>query len=419
MFNILSAFTFFLSVEKSIAAGINDTPNDKSYPRLVYACNNLQPETSCCQQSGAAASFDNTGVVASSVVLSDAVNLSGIGNNNEPAANQNQLTNVPPLETSAVQPASFNPLSDLPPLRLDMDSAPSFYPIVPIDSLQLDNSQSSTDTNIFCDNSLESRAQLRPWVIQLLPAGRIYQSYLAGVNETRLGLTWNYDQKLKNIWDATVGGNAPLFRYGSRDNIFAEGFQIDVEGSAHLRMDYDRQRDMDAMDYRFSLPITFGNKIWQIRTGYFHVSSHLGDERMIRLNAANLPHKRINYVRESIVLGISYRVKPSMRVYFEIDYSTWLGELTRPWHFQFGAEYSSPYPVANLSCSPFAAVNVQLLQERSYDGNITIQAGLQWRNNNGNLFRIGLQYFRGISEQFEHMYEARENKFGLGIWYDF
>jgi hypothetical protein len=322
--------------------------------------------------------------------------------------------NIVPAQSSELSTLCFNLDSATSPTPQSQSS----HAILPIGT----NSKlpdCNTSQNIFDNNKIESRTQQSTWSYQLLPTGRIYQSYLAGVNETRLGLAWNKDSNLGMIWDATVGGNAPLFRYGTHNSIFPEGFQIEVEGSAHLRMDFERERDMDATDYRFSLPITWGNKIWQFRTGYFHVSSHLGDERMIRLINSGQPHKRINYVRESILLGASYRINPSTRIYFEIDYSTWLGELTKPWHFQFGAEYSSPYPIANFSYSPFFAVNIQMLEEQNFDGNLTIQAGLQWRNNEGRLFRIGLQYFYGISEQYEHLYAERENKFGVGIWFDF
>ncbi|MDR2761297.1 MAG: DUF1207 domain-containing protein [Planctomycetaceae bacterium] len=323
-------------------------------------------------------------------------------------------------KTQTEKNSAKSELPSLTSLRLDCESTTSTHPIMPIDSLTFDtvNHPNYTD-NIFDTTSLESRAQLRSWNYQFLPAGRIYQSYLAGVNESRLGLAWNNDHNLDNIWDATVGGNAGLFRYGTRETILPEGIQIEVEASSHLRMDYEHERDMDAMDYRFALPITLGNKTWQLRTGYFHVSSHMGDERMIRLTQNGQPHKRINYVRESIILGLAYRMNPSTRLYFEIDYSTWLGELTKPWHFQFGIEYSSPYPIANYSYSPFAAINFQLLEEKNYNGNITIQAGLQWRNKQGQLFRIGVQYFYGISDQYEHLFAARENKFGIGIWFDF
>lgn len=338
-------------------------------------------------------------------------NYGTLSENSGTSENSRAIENSGAIESSAS--------TALPSLRLDWHSSPSPHPIRSMNLSQSNSSDHNNSANIFEKVLFKNSEGRRSWNYQLLPSGRIYQSYLAGVNESRLGITWNNDHNLGNIWDATVGGNAGLLRYGTYNSILPEGIQIEVEASAHLRMDYEHERDMDAMDYRFALPITFGNKVWQFRTGYFHTSSHLGDERMIRLTQLGLPHKRINYVRESILLGLSYRINSLTRVYFEIDYSTWLGELTKPWHFQFGIEYSSPYPMNNYSYTPFGAINVQLLEERSYDGNITIQAGLQWRNKQGQLFRIGLQYFRGISDQYEHMYNERENKFGVGIWYDF
>jgi hypothetical protein len=257
-----------------------------------------------------------------------------------------------------------------------------------------------------------------PWTWQLFPASLIYPSYLANVNESRLGGVWNHDEDLDWIWDITLGGRAPFLRYGNRSVLFPEGFQIDLEGSVHLRLDLENQVDMDAQDFRFGVPISYGNKIWQVRTGYYHVSSHMGDERVLRLQQQGIDPKRLNYFREALLLGFSYRLRPNIKLYAEADYAFLLGERTRPWHFLFGAEYSSLYPTNEFWGKPFAAVNIMLLQEHQYDGNITIQAGWQWRGAHNQLFRIGIQYFSGISEQYEHI-ANREHKIGIGLWYDF
>jgi hypothetical protein len=257
-----------------------------------------------------------------------------------------------------------------------------------------------------------------PWTWQLFPAGLIYPSYLAGVNESRLGGVWNHDEDLHWMWDITLGGRAPVVRYGNRSVLYPEGFQLDLEGSVHLRLDLENQMDMDAQDFRFGFPISYGNKIWQVRTGYYHVSSHMGDERILRLQSQGIDPQRLNYVREALILGFSYRFRPSVKLYAEIDYAFWLGERTRPWHFQFGAEWSSLYPTNEFWGKPFAAVNVMLLQEHQYDGNITLQAGWQWRGARNQLFRLGVQYFGGVSEQYEHL-AKREHKIGIGLWYDF
>ncbi|MDR2440935.1 MAG: DUF1207 domain-containing protein [Planctomycetaceae bacterium] len=308
-----------------------------------------------------------------------------------------QTTKIPDQITKTIPPFWFDSHSELSTSELSASRVPS----VPV---------SDTVTMQTWKN--------QAWTWQLFPSSLIYPSYLAGVNESRLGGVWNHDEDLRWMWDITLGGRVPAIRYGSRNILFPEGFQLDLEGSAHIRLDLENQMDMDAQDFRFGFPVSYGNKIWQVRTGYYHVSSHMGDERILRLQSQGIDPQRLNYVREAFILGFSYRLRPSIKLYIEADYAFWLGERTRPWHFQFGAEWSSSYPTNEFWGKPFAAVNIRLLQEQHYDGNITIQAGWQWRGAHNQLFRLGLQYFGGISEQYEHL-SKREHKIGIGLWYDF
>jgi len=245
-------------------------------------------------------------------------------------------------------------------------------------------------------------------------------AYLAGANESRFGSVWNKADDLGWIWDITLGGQAPLLRYGTRNSVLPEGFQLDIEGSAHLRLDIERGRDLDAADFRFGAPISFAVKNWQFKTGYYHVSSHLGDERILRLQGEGLafPYGRTNYVREAWILGVAYRPHSDIRLYAEADFAFWLGEETKPWHFQFGAEYSPMAPTGNWVGRPFAAIHTRLLQERNYDGYLCFQCGWQWRGPKNQIIRVGLQYFTGISEQYEYLYTKRENKLGIGLWLD-
>jgi hypothetical protein len=256
-----------------------------------------------------------------------------------------------------------------------------------------------------------------PLYWQLLPKSLLYPSYLASPNESRFAGVWNYDKDRDWMWDISLGGRAGLLRYGTDDKHgLPEGFQFDIEGNAHLRLDIEHERDVDAVDFRFGAPLTYRSGNWQFRTGYYHVSSHLGDERMLRLPEEH----RVNYVREAWILSCAYNVYPYGKLYAEADYSFWLGEKTRPWHFLFGAEITPKFK-SSWKGSPFAAVNVMLLQEHNYDGNITAQLGWQWGEAGWGkpAFRIGVQYFGGVSEQYEHIHRFREHKIGLGIWYDF
>ena len=251
---------------------------------------------------------------------------------------------------------------------------------------------------------------------QLLPSGLIYSSYLAGAKEPRTSAQVVKQDGFGWIWDASLGGRAGIVRYGSQESVLPEGFQIDIEGAVALRMNLEHERDMMANDFRFGFPITFGNKYWQFKTGYYHVSSHMGDEYMITNNAMS---DRINYYRDSIVLGISRRFCQHFRVYAETAYAAFgCGEQTDPWEFQFGIEFAPIYPANGFRGSPFVAVNAQLFEELDFSGYLCVQAGWMWRGASNQMFRIGLQYINGYDDQYEFHYDNIQ-KIGFGIWYDY
>jgi hypothetical protein len=67
---------------------------------------------------------------------------------------------------------------------------------------------------------------------------------------------------------------------------------------------------------------------------------------------------------------------------------------------------------------PFVAVNGHLREELNYSGNLVVQTGYQWRGETNHLFRAGLHYYTGKSDQYE-FFRQYEDKVGLGLWYDF
>lgn len=253
-----------------------------------------------------------------------------------------------------------------------------------------------------------------PWTWQFLPEGLIYPSYLAGVNESRLCGVWNYERNHGWMWDATAGGRIGLLRYGSKHGVLPEGFQADAEGSAQVRIDYEEELDVLAADFRVGFPITYGTKNTQYKLAYYHVSSHLGDEYMLRPGARD----RINYVRDSIVFAVAHRPHRDVRIYAEAAWAFNTGERTEPWELQFGAEYSPIYPSNHYYGSPFFAINTQLYQELDFSGHLNVQIGWQWRGPSNHVFRTGLQYFCGASDQFE-FHDIYESKIGFGVWADF
>ena len=253
----------------------------------------------------------------------------------------------------------------------------------------------------------------QPWKLQLLPRGLVYPSYLAGMKEPRLGTMWVHDENFKWVWDAALGGRAGLIRFGTPNAVLPEGIQLDLEGAVLLRLDIEHERNMMANDFRAGVPLTFGGRKWQFKTGYYHVSSHMGDHHMIRTG-----EMRINYVRDAMILAVARRFWDDFRTYAEAAWAFYTGIETKPWEFQFGLEYAPICPANGFRGSPFAAINLHLFQEINYSGYLCCQVGWMWRGADNQLFRMGLQYLNGYDDQFQFHKQATE-KIGFGIWYDF
>lgn len=251
-----------------------------------------------------------------------------------------------------------------------------------------------------------------PWTTQFFPNGLIYRSYLAGVKEPRFGVQVFHEKDDGWLWDITLGGRVGLLRYGTTNVARPEGFQIDMEGAAFPRLDPESQMDLNASDFRFGIPFTYGVDRWQVKFAYYHLSSHLGDEYVLRNNLTT----RFNYARDALVLGLSYFALPSVRLYAEADWAFYQ-DVSRPWAFQFGAEFSPQGPTGPRG-TPFVALNGHLRQELDYSGNVVAQAGWQWRSTAGHMFRIGAHYYNGLNPQFA-LFNDFEEQIGFGAWYDY
>ena len=252
------------------------------------------------------------------------------------------------------------------------------------------------------------------WSWQFAPDGLIYRSYLAGTKEPRLSAIFFRDLG-DDIWqlDATVGGRVGLLRYGAVDR--PEGWQLDAEGAAFPRINIDQEWDVDATDFRYGFPLTYGDGPYRVKFGFYHLSSHLGDERAKRIPDAIA--ERINFTRDVLVLGGSYYFCPEVRLYAEVGYAFHDDDGSEPWEFQFGLEAVSEH-ADHLHGAPFFAINLHLHEEDDFGGQFTTQAGWLWQGVSGHTFRTGLHLQTGKTNQFE-FFTASETLLGWGFWYDY
>jgi hypothetical protein len=251
------------------------------------------------------------------------------------------------------------------------------------------------------------------WHWQLLPDGVLYRAYLAGPKESRFGTQVFHSQGAGTLFDSTLGGHMGLLRFGTDDPSWPQGWQLDVEGSAQVRLDPDQDLDLTSVDYRVGSPLTYGYGRHRLKLGYYHLCSHLGDEFV----EANPGARHLNFVRDAITLGYAYYLTENLRAYGEMGWAFY-SDVSQPWEFQFGLDYA-PARATGLLGAPFFGVHGHLREELDFSGNFSLQAGWAWRGDrSSHLLRTGLHYYNGLSSQYS-FFRTFEQQIGAGIWYDY
>lgn len=252
------------------------------------------------------------------------------------------------------------------------------------------------------------------WQWRVLPEGVIWQSYMAGVHEPRISGVPFFDDNGTAFMDVSLGGRASLLRYGTDGPGRPLGGELQVEGAAFPRLNLDENWDLDATDFRFSVPLVYGRETWEAKFSYYHLSSHMGDEFAIRENALA---QRINYSRDELVAALAWYPLPAWRWYAEAAWAFHYAGGAEPWEFQFGVDVVEPGPTGGWG-APFIAVNGHLREEVDFGGNVVFQAGWLWRGNSTRTTRLGFHYFNGKTNQLE-FFDQFEEQIGAGLWYDF
>ncbi|MDO4627596.1 MAG: DUF1207 domain-containing protein [Planctomycetia bacterium] len=256
------------------------------------------------------------------------------------------------------------------------------------------------------------------WTWQVLPGGTLFRAYFASNREGRMGIHFiNEDTTGLAYWDPTLGGRINLIRYGTTSRLYPEGVQLDIECGAIARLTLKGDRDLHGTDYRFGVPITFRKNGWEFKIGYYHISSHMGDEWIVKNYAATGEVYRINYVRDCLMWGIGYRPDANWRFYVGGDYVFYCDGGAKPWQFEAGAEYS-PMMLPNHRGSPFLAVHFRWSEDTDFDTYSALEAGWQWKTVYQHTMRTGLYAMAGHADQYQ-FYNRWEKQIGLGFWYDF
>ena len=251
---------------------------------------------------------------------------------------------------------------------------------------------------------------------QILPPGLMYRSYLAGEKEPRTMWSVLYDTKRsRTIWETALGARVGLFRYGTEGATRHEGYQLDLEGAVFARLiPAEPSTMLEGADFRFGLLNTWREDRLAVKWGYYHVSSHLGDEFLI----VNPDFDRINYVRDAAIVGVMADVLVDTQVYGEVANALGSQGGAKPWEFQFGSQY---VPTRKMFAygSPYVGANTYMRQDFGFRSGFNFIAGWNWYGEKtGERLRVGMQYYRGPSLQYS-FFDRSERLIGGGIWLDY
>ncbi|MCL4205046.1 MAG: DUF1207 domain-containing protein [Pirellulaceae bacterium] len=261
------------------------------------------------------------------------------------------------------------------------------------------------------DTSRMTAVDRSDWFWHFRPKGFVYSTYWASAAEPRMATHFVKEADQGWLLDSHIGGRVGIVRFGPSDR--DEGWQLDVLGGAKLRQDWEDGLDVLATDFRYDILTTYGVDRYRFKFGFYHVSSHAGDEFLLK----NEDFDRLNFYRDVLVAGFSYYPFPQLRFYGEAGWAFSL-EVSEPWEFQFGIDYGPAFPTG-VAGAPFAAINAHLREELDFGGNLAFQLGWAWRGEQADgVLRTGLYYYDGHSPQFS-FYAQHEQQLGWGLWYDY
>ena len=225
--------------------------------------------------------------------------------------------------------------------------------------------------------------------------------------------------RLKHAGIVSFGELIPIFGFG---NDRSGRYQIGLDGAIISLFDIDApSRDLVNTDFQVGLPFIYRRGGFSLLGRFFHQSSHLGDEFLIR----DRIDQRVNVSYEGLTGLLSYEFDqgvPGLRLYGGPGYLVRRNpdELT-PWILQAGVEYRSPATLLDDWLRPLAAIDVQFGREDEFRARYSGRIGFQlerWAFLHRKL-QVFFEVYKGSLPHGQlYEYQVRGLGVGLHLFYD-
>jgi hypothetical protein len=209
-----------------------------------------------------------------------------------------------------------------------------------------------------------------------------------------------------------MGGSFGFLRFHPPGE-YERGWQLNIEAGFNVQTDIDNGYDVIGWDGIVGLLMT--KKLphgLSLRLGHLHRSSHLGDELIQRTGRT-----RIEYTREEILAGLSWKFLEHWRIYGDSGYAfTTRSREQEIWRAQAGAEYMDPHAIRGGRAGFYAALNAHSWQEKDWQVDLSAAAGFAFIRGSRR-WRTGLMVHHGTVPIGE-FYADDETFVTGGIWLD-
>lgn len=233
--------------------------------------------------------------------------------------------------------------------------------------------------------------------IRLFPSGEIYPVYVADPHRTTNAVVSSFYTRTR-IPDTSSprtflagGGHFGILRIEPP----ASGgrfWQVSIDAGLDAIFDSQFKNDAVGWDGNYGLTVTTATSTSPLayRIAVLHVSAHLGDEYQDRTETS-----RINYTREELALGVSWRFRPRWRAYGEVGVAYIMRSGGQePWRWQSGVEYEARPTVFGGRMAWYGAADFSALEERGWRLDTSLQGGLVTRSG-GRAYRLFAQWYDG------------------------
>lgn len=245
-----------------------------------------------------------------------------------------------------------------------------------------------------------------PEKVEPLPRTRLFRPLLADPREARFSASLQHHRINGQSFNAASVSFGEEFGF-ARGHWHGGEYQLGVEGGVFALFNMDTSsHDLENADYMVGFPLTWRRNAWSYRARLYHISSHLGDEFLLR----NPDVERINLSYEAVDGLVSWEHN-NLRLY---GGGGWLFDTQPdldPWTLHYGLEYLVPRAFGGYDL--YFATDIKQSQAQDWIVNQSYQLGLSFRHGD-RLIRFALEYYNGLSPNGQ-FFTDHLNYYGFGI----